>query len=719
MRLTLLRSAVLSGVLSLVLAPLGSAADGGQDCCADGKPRALTFLYTGDGCDATVHMQDPGKVNCAGDPNDAAQVQILGTNDEDPNAGGAQVWFNGIVNLGETFELDAANEGETRLENATFIHIFDLGGVLLQSVEFHTSCSQPLNEGNQFGASLLVGCIGEDAPIVGDCCQFGRPRQLTMIYTGKDCNATSHTQDPSAVNCSGDTASAAQVDILATDDDDPNNGSADVWFSGIVNLGEEFVLDAANAGDTRLGTKTFIHFFDLGGTLLQSVEFHTSCSQPLEVGDQFGSAIIADCVGENEPGPNNAGDCCQYGKPQILTLTYTGEDCSASDHSQDSRYVNCSGDPQMAANVHIIAADREDLATASNDIWFDGMVALGEPFDIDSTTSIHGHEHLKSRTFIHIFDQQGNLLQLVEFHTSCSQPLFVGNQFGSIVLKDCVGEDEPVPVCCSSLGDYVWHDLNRDGIQDPGEPGIDGVTLTLLDSGGVQIDSTVTAGDGFYQFTNLCEGDYTVVVDPSGLPPDFIATECMVGGAELDNNCSPADVTLPDGITNDPTIDFGYNVKPDFTPYCFADQGDCPCGNDYALGGCENLTGTGATLTASGSSSVAADDMVLSATGLTHNEFGIMMMGGAPIRLAFVNGLRCVGQGPLDVYRFMPPVQSDGNGDLTFGPGIVALSCAILQPNACIQPGEARYFQFWYRDQVGTCNLKSNLTNAIEVCFRP
>ena len=33
----------------------------------------------------------------------------------------------------------------------------------------------------------------------------------------------------------------------------------------------------------------------------------------------------------------------------------------------------------------------------------------------------------------------------------------------------------------ASLGDYVWHDTNEDGVQDTGEPGISGVTVRLID----------------------------------------------------------------------------------------------------------------------------------------------------------------------------------------------------------------------------------------------
>ena len=34
-------------------------------------------------------------------------------------------------------------------------------------------------------------------------------------------------------------------------------------------------------------------------------------------------------------------------------------------------------------------------------------------------------------------------------------------------------------VLIGSLGDYVWEDVNANGVQDPTEPGIPGVTITL------------------------------------------------------------------------------------------------------------------------------------------------------------------------------------------------------------------------------------------------
>ena len=75
-----------------------------------------------------------------------------------------------------------------------------------------------------------------------------------------------------------------------------------------------------------------------------------------------------------------------------------------------------------------------------------------------------------------------------------------------------------------SIGDRVWNDVNPDGVQgDPlVEPGLNGVTVELLDSTGTVIATQVTSGDGSYLFENLPPGDYTVrVVPPAGFTQTF------------------------------------------------------------------------------------------------------------------------------------------------------------------------------------------------------
>jgi hypothetical protein len=68
----------------------------------------------------------------------------------------------------------------------------------------------------------------------------------------------------------------------------------------------------------------------------------------------------------------------------------------------------------------------------------------------------------------------------------------------------------PQPVNQASLGDLVWNDVNQDGIQDAGEPGVPGVTVELLNLAGTVVATTVTDAFGKYQFNDLAPGSYSV-----------------------------------------------------------------------------------------------------------------------------------------------------------------------------------------------------------------
>jgi hypothetical protein len=116
------------------------------------------------------------------------------------------------------------------------------------------------------------------------------------------------------------------------------------------------------------------------------------------------------------------------------------------------------------------------------------------------------------------------------------------------------------------LGDFVWRDTNGNGQQDPGEPGVNDVTATLLQntpSGPVVIATTTTAPnggqDGFYQFTNLPPGEYVVVF--SNLPASTGFTSPNQGDDATDSDANQitgrsAPVTLSPGDSVQ-TVDAG------------------------------------------------------------------------------------------------------------------------------------------------------------------
>jgi len=396
-------------------------------CCeSGGKPKTLTMVYTGQDCSATFHSQDPGKVYCEGDPAYAPMVHIIAT--EKPFDFG-KIFFEGDVPLSGSFVIAAANAGIDELKSNTTVHVYDLSGNLLQYVKFHTSCSQPLFTGDQFGSLLLLDCGDGSVPGGDSCCESGsKPVTLTMTYTGEDCSASLHDQDPGKVVCEGDPAFTPMVHVVVTEKPFDLHK---IFFEGDVALDESFTLDARNAGERELKSNTTIHVYDLAGNLLQYVKFHTSCSQPLRVGDQFGSMLLVECGDGSSGGPTSDG--CDAGKPQVLEMRYTGEDCTATHHSQDPSKVTCSGDPGYAPLVHIKATDKSNPNDNKAKIWFEGDVALGETFAMDSLNG--GENHFKADTFVHITAPGGGVLQTVRFHTSCSQPLNVGDQFGSLLLE--------------------------------------------------------------------------------------------------------------------------------------------------------------------------------------------------------------------------------------------------------------------------------------------
>lgn len=142
-----------------------------------------------------------------------------------------------------------------------------------------------------------------------------------------------------------------------------------------------------------------------------------------------------------------------------------------------------------------------------------------------------------------------------------------------------------------------------------------------------------------------------------------------------------------------------------WTSYC-GGQG-CPCGNDDAGAGCANSTGLGASLTASGTASVGADDLVLSVSRAPANKNGILFMAHNQIALPLGDGLLCANGG---VKRMA--VQNGGTcGAFARGPGIAALMTIVS--------GQTWNFQAWYRDPNGPCAQGTNMSNAVHVVFTP
>ncbi|KQV24108.1 hypothetical protein ASE03_02110 [Kitasatospora sp. Root187] len=93
-----------------------------------------------------------------------------------------------------------------------------------------------------------------------------------------------------------------------------------------------------------------------------------------------------------------------------------------------------------------------------------------------------------------------------------------------------VGVHQPVKPD-NSIGNFVWSDLDKNGLQDQGEPGVAGVTAYLLDGKGRTVRDLngkpvgSTSNDrGHYLFRQLPDGTYAVQFDLSTLPTGATVT---------------------------------------------------------------------------------------------------------------------------------------------------------------------------------------------------
>ncbi|MFS8096220.1 hypothetical protein LFM09_03685 [Lentzea alba] len=110
----------------------------------------------------------------------------------------------------------------------------------------------------------------------------------------------------------------------------------------------------------------------------------------------------------------------------------------------------------------------------------------------------------------------------------------------------------------NKLGDTVWRDDNKNGVQDPNEPGVPGVTVKVGDK------TTTTNEQGKYEFPNLPDGKYTVCFGPMpDAVKDYVPTTPNAGGddtkdsdADVATGCAP-EVELNVDKPEDPTIDLG------------------------------------------------------------------------------------------------------------------------------------------------------------------
>ncbi|HDE9372927.1 TPA: carboxypeptidase regulatory-like domain-containing protein, partial [Staphylococcus aureus] len=111
-----------------------------------------------------------------------------------------------------------------------------------------------------------------------------------------------------------------------------------------------------------------------------------------------------------------------------------------------------------------------------------------------------------------------------------------------------------------NLGDYVWEDTNKNGIQDQDEKGISGVTVTLKDENGNVLKTVTTDADGKYKFTDLDNGNYKVeFTTPEGYTPTTVTS-----GSDIEKGSNGLTTTGVINGADNMTLDSGFYKTPKY-----------------------------------------------------------------------------------------------------------------------------------------------------------
>lgn len=155
-------------------------------------------------------------------------------------------------------------------------------------------------------------------------------------------------------------------------------------------------------------------------------------------------------------------------------------------------------------------------------------------------------------------DRNGNVIE-----TGASKSDYEWKWRNEILFDDpeanATGDKKPTdPVGDTySLGDKVWLDEDKDGLQTEGEQGVEGVTVKLTGGDLTEEKTTKTDANGNYKFEGLKNGDYKVTFE---VPEGYEITKTNVGtDDEKDSDGKEVSVTIKDA--DNMSIDLGLVKK--------------------------------------------------------------------------------------------------------------------------------------------------------------
>ena len=316
-------------------------------------------------------------------------------------------------------------------------------------------------------------------------------------------------------------------------------------------------------------------------------------------------------------GDTNSNGILEYGETWVFETSRSTDGSTPDPLSLAGDAAGLDGDGENVAADATHDIDIVEPGTVAGNVFEDlngnGVLDAGEPgIDDADVTLTQGGSDIATRTptggaylFDHLFP--GEFTVIVD-ESALPAGLSPTNTAGPASLVEggaVTGVDFGYAYPATVTG-VVFEDNDFDGTAGVGEDGIGSVTVSLLDSDGVVVDSTATDADGSYSFTTL-PGEYSIAVG-GGTPQGWDFTTPQVVSLGLIVSGSANDVT-PIGLANqapellEASQSIYLNETPTTLPW------SDPEGSDVLFSIVDGQLPVGVTLGAGGGFAGAADEI--------------------------------------------------------------------------------------------------------------
>lgn len=436
-------------------------------------------------------------------------------------------------------------------------------------------------------ATLIYSLSPTFTPAISSGATF--PIGITTVYvkaTDVAGNSSTSSFVVTVVDDQAPVLSVSNIQVNVT----PNTCGANVTFSAtatdcssvtmVYSLSPTFTPAIVSGANFPLGTTVvYVKATDLAGNS-STGSFNVTVvdnQAPVITVNNIQVNVTPNTCGANVTFSANATDCTEVTKVYSLSPTFTPTITSGANF------------PVGTTIVFVKATDvAGNSATSSFTVKVvDNQAPMLTSPLIDFT--IQNHTGKCYATFTYIPTASDNCTGVITMAVSPAS----GTQFAAgttttvtVIATDSSGNSVTktfkvtVPICLGSLGNFVWYDTNKNGLQDTGELGVDGVKVTLFTSAGVPVGTPLTtSGGGFYRFDNLIPGNYYVIFDKTTFPAGYVLTTQNTGANDAtDSDANPTtgksegNATVVGGQYND-TVDAGLVQVPPVVLVCAGTPG--------------------------------------------------------------------------------------------------------------------------------------------------